>query len=957
MIDLSAILTQYLEGLCRLAQAKGATLYTTPVDPNAGSGVLLSHGDSAPRVLEDLQSAQAWAQRANEQRPRICRSGTALLIPLHSEARAIVAPERRHRRAARPGAGWVELRFDEPETAHALLASGPADTTGSELWRWIVELGNSIASHANEVTEALCDPLTGLPLRTAFGVRVRRTLASAADDARPFTLLFVNPIGFAAINDQLGTRKADLVVREIAVRLRAAVRSTDFLGRFGGVIFAIGLPDTDASAAGLVASKVRDALEDLPLGERRVRPPFALGFATCTRGSEFDERELIRRASTCLTCVRRRGGGIQGWSTELEDHSQPGSDRLDDVFTGNVAKDYRNMALLWRGLAIVSETSDDPRKMAARVSQVLLEVSRADIVRVFMSIDGRLTEMTTSLADPDKPFEPADNPTLSLSQTVATEGRAQTELGVGSDGKPVIRSVVPLTTEKPIGALYLEAHRERYRLDEGDTGFLEAFGKQLALALDRAQKTSVERLQSGEEKRQLKREIETLKKAKEPLAEIVYEAARTQALLDRLGRVAPTEATVLIQGPSGTGKELLARRIHELSPRREGPYVVVDCGAIANSVIESELFGHSRGAYTGAERQRGGRLLEAHGGTVFLDEIGELPLEVQSKLLRFVQERHFTPVGANSSKSVDVRIVAATNRDLALESRSGTFREDLFYRLSVFTLQVPALRDRPEDILPLARHFLARSCEQLGRRCDGLTTDAESRLLAYPWPGNVRELQNRILQALILTTAHQIDVVDLQLPESMAARPEGAAVPNEVSVEPPPPDRASRPPTGGNLVPTPLSHTSAFSESTTNLLDQLRAALGRAMDTQGDACLPYGTWLASDLLLAADAATEGGVRRGARRLGIPMTTYRRRLLKARTAPRERPQPWIERVQPLIERLVASSEGHTADLLRAAQDTLLLEVDRRFTSSQAGALRLGVSPPTYRRRLAALPRSA
>jgi transcriptional regulator with PAS, ATPase and Fis domain len=218
-------------------------------------------------------------------------------------------------------------------------------------------------------------------------------------------------------------------------------------------------------------------------------------------------------------------------------------------------------------------------------------------------------------------------------------------------------------------------------------------------------------------------------------------------LFAQLERAAATNLTVLIEGESGAGKDLLARAIHAKSPRRDGPFVIADCSAIPEHLIESELFGHERGAFTGADRARRGVVEEAHGGTLFLDEVGELPLDLQPKLLRMMEQREIRPVGSNAPRSVDVRIIAATNRRLAEAARTGEFRNDLFYRLAVVRVAVPPLRDRPEDILPIARSML----RTLKRDPNAdLPQDFASMLVAYSWPGNVRELRNVIEQHAVL---------------------------------------------------------------------------------------------------------------------------------------------------------------------------------------------------------------
>jgi len=218
----------------------------------------------------------------------------------------------------------------------------------------------------------------------------------------------------------------------------------------------------------------------------------------------------------------------------------------------------------------------------------------------------------------------------------------------------------------------------------------------------------------------------------------VFQSQQMTELVARADRVAKSDATVLIEGESGTGKELLARRIHEQSLRSKGPFVAVNCGAIPRELLESELFGHLKGAFTGATQDRKGRFLQAHGGTIFLDEIGDLPAELQTRLLRTLQERCIEPVGGDRPIPVDIRVLAATNQDLPARVKSGQFRPDLFYRLNVVPLSIPPLRERSNDVVPLAQYFLAHHS---GKEWQ-IRQDAASRLSVMPWPGNVRELEN-----------------------------------------------------------------------------------------------------------------------------------------------------------------------------------------------------------------------
>jgi len=338
--------------------------------------------------------------------------------------------------------------------------------------------------------------------------------------------------------------------------------------------------------------------------------------------------------------------------------------------------------------------------------------------------------------------------------------------------------LVPLIVAgRSLGTLNI-ASLTRNQYSENDMQLLQDTGNQVALAVANMQAyEEIAALKARLEKENvyLQEEIRT----EHNFEEIVGNSPALLTVLRKLEQVAATGSTVLIRGETGTGKELVARAIHGRSPRRRRPLVKVNCSAISAGLVESELFGHMKGAFTGAIERRIGRFELADGGTIFLDEVGELPLETQVKLLRVLQEHEFEPVGSSRSVRVDVRVIAATNRDLEEAVRSGAFRSDLFYRLNVFPLDMPPLRERHSDIPQLAAVFLAHYATQLGKSMEGIAIEAMERLARYPWPGNVRELQNVIERAVILARGPILelepDLVSMLTPSGLSATSNGAS--------------------------------------------------------------------------------------------------------------------------------------------------------------------------------------
>ncbi|PWT86621.1 MAG: Fis family transcriptional regulator [Proteobacteria bacterium] len=335
---------------------------------------------------------------------------------------------------------------------------------------------------------------------------------------------------------------------------------------------------------------------------------------------------------------------------------------------------------------------------------------------------------------------------------------------------------------------WIKVWMEPGRDPDGNIGPARAFGVDIT---DRVL-AERERSRLHEQNLYLREEI----KAEHNFEQIIGRSPALLAVLDQVGRVAPTDSTVLVTGETGTGKELIARAVHSASPRKDRPLIKVNCAALPAGLVESELFGHEKGAFSGAIARRQGRFELADGGTIFLDEIGELPAEAQVKLLRVLQEREFDRVGGAAPIRVDVRVIAATNRDLLQEVHDKRFREDLYYRLNVFPVRLPPLRERQDDI-PLLVHFLVNKvAPRVGKRLDGVSRETMQRLQEYPWPGNVRELENVLERAVILATGPTLEVAPDLLPAPAKTRPAPQPAPPEGAG-----DVAAAPPASGQPMP------------------------------------------------------------------------------------------------------------------------------------------------------------
>ncbi len=516
---------------------------------------------------------------------------------------------------------------------------------------------------------------------------------------------------------------------------------------------------------------------------------------------------MLKRLHICsicalpLTTAHRKLGAITFGSKQVDTYS-PSEVRFVSQVAGYIAlafDDALNFEALRRASEELQSKNDRLRLLLDVTNQVVSNLELRDLLRAISQDVRRVMQCDyAGLSLPD-----AENKHLRLYAVDFPEGKGflQEDLLYSIEGSPsgtAFRTMKPLTLQSPftgwlhypivqiavreglksfcflplisrnraIGTLVFARLRDD-AFSEADVDFLSQVANQIALAVENAlayREIRELKEQLSKEKLYLEDEVRT----EMNFAQIIGSSASLRRALKRVETVAPTDSTVLIYGETGTGKELIARGIHDLSPRRAKPFVKLNCAAIPTGLLESELFGHEKGAFTGAIAQRIGRFEVADGGTIFLDEIGEIPLELQTKLLRVLQEREFERLGSSRTIRTDARLIAATNRDLEAMVSEQKFRSDLFFRLDVFPVHVPALRERNGDIPLLVRHFTQQFSRRMKKVIETIPSATMDALCQYHWPGNIRELQNVIERAVIISTgpALSVDVADLKFPKA-----------------------------------------------------------------------------------------------------------------------------------------------------------------------------------------------
>ena len=658
----------------------------------------------------------------------------------------------------------------------------------------------AFADHAGEVltnarlyAAATRDPLTDLYRRPELEqlLAVEVTLARHTDT--PVSLLMVDIDDLSRINREESRQRGDRVIARVARLVRAQVRDVDACVRYGGEEFAVILPGTDPDGALAAAERIRRAVAEYP-GFGGVKVTVSIGAASFPYHAE-GPAELLRKADQTLFVAKQEGGDKSHlWHRRIPRHALR-SDKLMGIITGNQAQDYRNVAMLLDTVVLTNSLLEQ-KQVLRTLLDMLIQLAAAQRGVLYLEREGKLVvevaqDQAGESIEPQAVCEAALERARRTGLPVAFLGDERDEpeeLVEAARARGLERVIcIPLTTKgRQLGCMYFDARSAREgEFVESDLIFMQALSRELGNAIEHArlwqenleQKTKLEGLTArlsqqvqaqASELASMSRNLSQLK-LRFNYDKIVGKSEAMQAVFALLDRVTDHDVPVLITGETGTGKELVARSLHFNGPRKDGPFVSVNCSAITESLMESELFGHVRGAFTGADRDKQGLFEQAHKGTIFLDEVQDMSPSLQRELLRVLQEGEIRRVGGKDIIKVDVRVISATNRDLRAMVKGEQFRQDLFYRLNVVSLELPPLRDRKEDLPLLIQRVLEEVKTPDGKQVR-VDPEALRLLLRHDWPGNVRELKNFIEKTALLIEGDTIRPEHVRLEEQSGGR-------------------------------------------------------------------------------------------------------------------------------------------------------------------------------------------
>ncbi|OUS24688.1 hypothetical protein A9Q98_13260 [Thalassotalea sp. 42_200_T64] len=583
-------------------------------------------------------------------------------------------------------------------------------------------------------------------------------------------ILLLSPDYFDQINLRFGREFGDKLLYAIGELIRDFVRPTDLSSHYGGTMFMIMFAESSAEQINNIVGKLHKNLSEYQFFDEKIKLPFSVGVSVNSEQKCYSPVELFYYANFSLSQARDLGGAQTRQWQQVNTMLQIGNlDRL----SGNVSKtgisDYQKMLMQWSILNYLDEIEQSQAFYLALLQQLMNGFELDDAAIFEIDNDKIKLLQATDHKEPNLLAEAivfSQNQLDFISQISQTGNRKVTENQIFTSvlNDSGIELILPIKANLSSKYFLWLKTKQDDSIQVRDKHTLYNIGNYVGV------------------------KIEQFANHKPPVAmannqlDFWYQSFEMEQLMAEVAMVAPTNATVLITGESGTGKEMLAKSIHLASRRKDKPFIIFDCGAVVENLIESELFGHTKGAFTGAEKNVAGCVQRADGGTLFLDEIGELPIEMQVKLLRFVQEKQYSPIGSGKYKKVDVRLIAATNVDLQQQIKMGKFREDLYYRLNVFNLKNIPLRHRKSDILLIAQSYLKVFADEYNKLINDFSHQAKLALVDYQWPGNIRELKNLVHRAIIVCNEELLQCKHLALYPSSVKQAEQSLINSEASV-------------------------------------------------------------------------------------------------------------------------------------------------------------------------------
>ncbi len=783
-LDRDELLRTILDGAIKLTKAeRGFIMLYTP--ERKLSVEMARDMDGQPVPESDFDFSRTITRRVLETQelmhiPRIAPDSH--LAQTHSVARMkltsiMCAPMKILVRGKEPS-GRPERRHSTSWGIHRVLGVIYLDSSADDRAFSVEDLRvfEALANHATSVLsnfqfyeEATKDQLTQLFNRRQFHILVEDERQITEHLGSPFCVAVFDVDRFSDYNARFGRLAGDNLLREVGRRLEDKLRQIDVACRYGADKFAVLLTDTDGTGGAEVLSRLNQALSSVDAATPGFRISLAAGVATYQKGGVSTEA-LLAQADQALAAAKQEGADpVIFWTPGLEQIGA-GADKLSGILTGDWATDYRNVLALLDAIRAVNARTE-LSTLVERALDLAIGIVGADRGFIFIreAPEGMPDQIARSHDRQPISVLPLDE---GLARQAAESARV---LRLGGAGEPARMAAPLLIGSRSIGAVMAErSGPNALPFSENEATYFLALTREIASAIENGvlwDQTQRDRQQIELLNKQLALKVEAqtveLAEAKRQLEtryrydRLVGRSEPMRRVFNVMDKVTPSDLAVLIQGESGTGKELVAKMIHYNGPRADQRFLSENCAAISPALLESELFGHVKGAFTGATSDKIGLFEHASGGTLFLDEIGDLEFDLQAKLLRVLEAGSIRPVGSQQERSVDVRILAASNKDLRVLRETGKFREDLYYRLAVVTIALPPLRDRLDDLPHLVESLLAEYAASKGVPVSSLTPDAMQLLSQHKWPGNVRELRNMLERLSVFTAGEVISAEDV----------------------------------------------------------------------------------------------------------------------------------------------------------------------------------------------------